>query len=219
MRSRTAVLLVLLLVLIGAPACRKEKPSAKKSPSPSPTAGATGAAFTATAVQASDAADRPQATEKANQVAPQIVDLVNTYYTAAFIDPEKWGGGKHGDLAAVFSGSVQGQVAGQIQGLALGDLAPKIKSVKPGKQEVTIKVDVEEDLSTPVITAVTLFEATAQTKNKAEGPVKIVHQLRMFLVPDAGSFKIAGGTAELKADSEAAAMRPIEKRALWGSGA
>ena len=50
------MLVVLLLVLVGAPACPKKKePAAKKSPSPTP-AGTVRVAFTAVGVQASDAA-------------------------------------------------------------------------------------------------------------------------------------------------------------------
>lgn len=208
---------LLLLVLVGAPACSKSKPSADKAPSPTPAAAAK-AGFKATAIQAVDAGERPQANEKANQVAAQVVDLVNAYYAVAFIEPAKWVNGQHTALPDLFTGDAKGQVGGQLQGLALGDLAPKITSVKPDKEEVHVKVYVTgDDLSAPVVAVNTFFEATAATKTKADGPVKISHKLMALLAPDAGGYKIAGGTAELKADTAVGALGPIDRKASWGA--
>jgi hypothetical protein len=197
---------VVLLALMGAPACSKSKPSAENSPSPT-SGGPVKAGFKAVAVQAVDAGDRPQARDKANQVAAQVVDLFNSYYTVAFIDPAKWGTGQHASLPDLFTGDLRGQVGGQLQGLALGDLAPRIASVKPDREEVQVKVFVSDgDMSAPLVAATTLFEATAQAKSKADGPVKISHTMKTLLVPDGGGYRIAGGTAELKADTSAGAM-------------
>jgi hypothetical protein len=227
MRPRTVPSLLLLLligVLVAAPGCNKKddkgKPSADKSPSPGATeeGGKPAAAFKATLVEAVDGADRPQATEKAKQVAPQIVEFVNSYYAIAFVDPAKWGDGQHPELAGLFAPDVQGQVGGQLQGLALGDIAPKLTSVAPGVQEVAITVFVNgDDLATPFIAVTTQFQATGEAKTKEDGPVKIVHVLNAFLVPDGGSYKFTGGGAELHADTEAQAVGPVDRAVTFGA--
>ena len=202
----------MLLALVGAPACSKSKPSAGNSPSPS-SPGAAKAGFRVVAVEAVDAGDRPQARDKANQVVAQVVDLFNSYYTVAFIDPAKWGNGQHASLPDLFTGDVRGQVGSQLQGLALGDLAPKITSVKPDREEVAVKVFVNDgDMSAPVVAVNTLFEATAEAKSKADGTVKISHAMKVLLAPDGGGYRIAGGTAELKADTSAGALGPAGHR-------
>ena len=196
----------MLLALVGAPACSKSKPSAGKSPAPT-SAGPVKAGFKAVAVQAVDAGDRPQARDKANQVAAQVVDLVNSYYTVAFIDPAKWGNGQHASLPDLFTADVKGQVGSQLQGLALGDLAPRIASVKPDREEVQVKVWVnDDDMSAPLAAVSTVFEATAEAKSKPDGPVKISHTMNALLAADGGGYRIAGGTAQLKADTSAGAM-------------
>jgi hypothetical protein len=211
------LLALVLLVAVGAPACSRGKPSANTLPSPTPAAGAK-VGFRATAVQAVDSNNRPQANDKANQVAAQVVDLVNAYYGVAFVDPAKWVNGQHTGLPDLFTADSRGQVGAQLQGLALGDLAPKIASVKPDKEEVQVKVYVSgDDLSAPVVSVSTVFEATAVTKTKADGPVKISHKLMALLIPDAGGYKIAGGTAELRADTAAGALGPIDREASLGS--
>jgi hypothetical protein len=209
-----------LLALLGAPACSKSKPSAVNSPSPT-SPGAAKAGFKVVALEAVDAGDRPQARDKANQVAAQVVDLFNSYYTVAFIDPAKWGNGQHATLPDLFTGDVRGQVGSQLQGLALGDLAAKIASVQPGRQEVAVKVFVDDgDMSAPVVAVNTLFEATAEAKSKADGPVKISHTMKTLLAPDGAGYRIAGGTAELKADTSAGALgpggHPIDRTASLG---
>ena len=219
MRFRTSNLASLaalvLLTAAGASACSRSKPSAERSPSPTPAAAKAG--FKATAIQAVDPSDRPQANEKANQVAAQVVDLVNAYYAVAFIDPAKWVNGQHTGLPDLFTGDVKGQVSSQLQGLALGDLAPKITSVKPDREEVHVKVYVTgDDLGAPVVAVNAYLDATATAKSKADGPVKISHTLRALLTPDAGAYKIAGGTAELKADTAAGALGPVDRSASWG---
>ena len=214
MRNRTSALVaVLLLLLVGATACSKGKPSAETG-SPSPASpGAEKAGFKVVAVQAVDAGDRPQAKDKANQVAAQVADLFNTYYTVAFLDPSKWANGQHSGLSDLFTNDVKGQVGSQIQGLALGDLAPKIDSVKPTREEVHVKVFVDDgDMSAPVVAVNAFFEASAQAKSKADGTVKISHTMKTLLAPDGGGYKIAGGTADLAADTSAGAMGPAGHR-------
>jgi hypothetical protein len=222
----------MLLVLMGAGACSKGKPSAEGG-SPSPASpGAEKAGFKVVAVQAVDAGDRPQAKDKANQVAAQVADLFNSYYTVAFLDPSKWANGQHTGLADLFTGDVKGQVGSQLQGLALGDLAPKITSVKPTREEVHVKVFVDDgDMGAPVVAVNTFFEATAEAKSRADGTVKISHTMKTLLASDGGGYKIAGGTADLTADTSAGAMGPAGHRtvslgtpsmlpmsAQWGAG-
>lgn len=208
LRAPIPIALVLLLVLVMGACSRSGDGGADGERSPSPDAAPATVSFNATAVQASDAADRPEANAKATEVAGKIVDLMNRYYAIAFVDPEKWSGGQHPELAQIFADAVRAQVAGQIQGLALGDLAPRIKVVRPDRQDVSVKVDVEQDISTPVVSAVTRFEATAETQDEGDGPVKIVHELRVLAAPAGGSFAIAGGTANLTAASPSGALGP-----------
>jgi hypothetical protein len=219
MRSRRRVpfaLCLALSLLLGATGCsRDDKSSGGKKPSPS--AAPSVAAFKATSIQAVDPGDRTQANEKANQVAAQVVELINSYYAIAFVDPAKWGEGQHGDLAALFRDDVKAQVPAQLQGLALGDLAPKLTKVTPSKEEVAVRVYVTgDDLSTPVVFIATAFEGSAEARSKDDGPVKVTHSLNVLLTPDAGGFKIAGGTAELHADTGAGAIGPIDRSVSWG---
>jgi hypothetical protein len=107
----------------------------------------------------------------------------------------------------MFTGDVRGQVGSQLQGLALGDLAPKLARVEPGREEVHVKVFVSDaDMSAPVVAVNTFFEATAEAKSKADGEVRISHTMKTLLTPDGGGYKIAGGTAELTADTAAGAQ-------------
>lgn len=218
MRSRRPLALCLALsLLLGAAACSRDDGTPEPG-DPSPSAAAVGpVAFKATSVTALDAGDRPQANDKATQVAAQVVELLNSYYTIAFTDPAKWGGGTHNELPALFREDVRAQVPAQLQGLALGDLSPRLTSVAPGKAEVSVKVLVTgDDLATPAVHVVTAFEGSAEAKSDDDGPVKVTHSLNALLTPGGGGFQIAGGHAELRADSPAGAIGSIEHSASWG---
>jgi hypothetical protein len=219
MRSRRPplALCLALSLLLGAAACSKDD----GTPAPgdaSPSAAAAGpVAFKATSVTALDAGDRVQANDKANQVAAQVVEFLNSYYTIAFTDPAKWGGGTHAGLAGLFREDVRAQVPAQLQGLALGDLSPRLESVTPGKAEVAVKVFVSgDDLATPAVQVVTAFEGSAVARSDDDGPVKVTHSLNALLTPGGGGFQIAGGQAELRADTAAGAFGSVEHSVSWG---
>ncbi|MGH2722481.1 MAG: hypothetical protein ACRDJO_12905 [Actinomycetota bacterium] len=219
MRSRhpPLALCLALSLLLGAAACSKD--DGKPAPGePSPSAAAVGpVAFKATSVTAVDAGDRAQANDKANQVAAQVVEFLNAYYTIAFTDPAKWGGGAHAELANLFREDVRAQVPAQLQGLALGDLSPLLESVSPGKAEVAVRVLVTgDDLATPAVHVVTAFEGSAVAKDEEDGPVKVTHTLNALLTPGGTGFQLAGGQAELRADTAAGASGSVEHSVSWG---
>jgi hypothetical protein len=97
------------------------------------------------------------------------------------------------------------------------DLSPRLESVAPGKAEVAVEVFVSgDDLATPAVHVVTAFEGSAEAKSDDDGPVKVSHTLDALLTPGGSGFQIAGGQAELRADSPAGAMGGVERSVSWG---
>lgn len=216
------LVLTVVAALTLAPACTKGKP---RKPSAKPTASpaTTQASFRAGQVRAVDAGDRQEANGAAADAAAKVIDVVNSYYTIAFLDPNRWSRGAHPDLASLFTAETQAGVGPNLQGLALAELAPKVSQVEPMKQEASlIKVVIEQDLSAPVAVVTTVFEGMAKTENRSEGPVKIVHTAALWLIRQGDSYKIHAFGAELKANStgQAGALGslglPFHRSVTWG---
>lgn len=159
-------------------------------------------AFKVGEIRGIDAQDRPEAGARAQEEAARVVTLLNSYYAVAFVDPQKWQGGAHPELAALFTPEVHGQLGPQLGALALGDLAPKISKLKPSKQEAPkLTFLIEADLSAPHAVVTTIFEATATAKQKAESPVKVVHTATLYLIREGDAYKIIGFKTNLVADT------------------
>src|ERR1700704_2906058 len=122
--------LVLTAVLaLALPGCSKshKKPAVQptSSPSPSPSPSATKPAefcadFHAEAVAAVDAQNRPASNNVATDAAKKVIDLINAYYNSAYLEPGRWAGGSHPDLAGMFADDAKASVGPNLQVLALG---------------------------------------------------------------------------------------------------
>jgi hypothetical protein len=168
-------------------------------------------AFKVGEIRGIDSQDRPEAAQRAQEGAAKVVTLLNSYYTLGFVDPAKWQGGAHPELASLFAPEVHGQLAPQLGALALADLAPRISKVTPSKQEAPkLTFMIEADLSAPHAVVTSIFEATATAKQKAESPVKVVHTATFWLGWDGAAYKIIGFKTNLVADTgtKSAAVAP-----------
>jgi hypothetical protein len=187
----TAAALAGLLALSGC----KGNPKPKASPSP------VAAAFSAEEVRALDPSNRPEATQRATEEASRVVTFLNSYYDIAFVKPSAWQKGTHPGLSALFTSDAASNVTSTLQALALGDAAPKIKSVKLAKQSATLSFEVESDLSMPFVFVTVAFEAKGATVAKSDGPVTIVHNATYLLQREGDSYKIAAYDAEERVDT------------------
>lgn len=193
-------------LMLSLAACSSDTPK----PSPTKKALPPAANFTVEAVSGADARDRPEAAEKAKTEAEKIKQVIDGFYNIAFVQPAKWSGGQHQELAALFAPEAQGGVAANLGGLALTDIAPTISKVTIKEQKILrVNTLLEEDLSPSHAIANISFAGVGQPKAKGAQPVDVTHTMTVWLRLDAGSWKIWSYTANLKADSRA-------KAAAWG---
>lgn len=191
-----------LLAILAAGAVLLVRPGtgARKPPRPLPPPRAN---FVALEVRAVDAHDRPEAAVRAQEESGKVIDLLNTYYNAAFLDSRKWGKGTHPALTALFTAEAAPQAAQNLGALALSDLALRVRRVAPSKQEATkISIQIEDDLSAPIAVVAAVFEGSASTRSKADGPVKISHHALFWLVREGDAYRIMAYTTELTADTK-----------------
>lgn len=180
---------------VGIPGLRKSEPPP-------------GAAFKVLEIRASDAGDRPEAAQKANELSAGVVTAMNDMYTAAFLRPDTWPG-KEGEtppadsVAQHFAQDARAAAVRDIGAIALAELGPRFKRVEPTKQELPrVSFLAEGDLSMPFAIVTVAFEAKGETKDKAEGPVVIAHNAAYWMVLQDGAYRILAYSVELKADTE-----------------
>lgn len=149
-------------------------------------------------VRSVDPQDRPDSLQKARGEAPKVVALVNTFYSAAFLDPAKWQGGQHPDLVGLFTAEAQPSVGPNLVNLALSDLSDKIERVEAKAQRVDrLTFFVEDDGSLPVGVASVTFEGTGKT---GEGDdVQIKHNAQFWLQREGDSYKISAYSSLINA--------------------
>src|SRR5438067_11151680 len=201
MRARVSISLIglLTLTLVSCTGGRSHPPAPPNLRRP---AASSRARFQAVQVRAVDALDRPQASQQAAQVAAGVVALLNDYYNISFLDPSRWHGGSHPDLAGLFSPEAQAAAARDLKALALADLAPKLKRVEATRQEASrVSVLIEQNLDAPVAIVSAAFEGTGQPVGSGEGPVNIEHTATFLLTKEASAFKISAYDVTLKVDT------------------
>lgn len=155
-------------------------------------------------VRAVDPQARPDSGDKASVEAPKIAALMNSYYSAAFLDPAKWQGGQHPELAALFTAEARPGLAANLGKLALADLSQQIERVVPQKQSVDkVTFFVEDDGSLPIGVATVSFEGIAEPSG--EGPdVPIAHGAHYWLQREGEGYLISAFEAVLIAAQEPA---------------
>jgi hypothetical protein len=157
------------------------------------------AAFQLGEVRAIDPQSRGDSGAKANVEAAKITTLVNNFYSAAFLDPAKWQGGQHPDLAPLFTAEAQPGQAANLTHLAMSDLSDKIEHVEPVKQNLDkVTFFVEPDGSLPIGVASVTFEALGTPTGDGED-VAIAHQAHFWLQREGEDYKISAFTTALAA--------------------
>jgi len=197
---------ILLTVAAVFSACGKDEKPGPSKPAPPPRA-----ALQLGEVKALDAKDRPEAAAKANEQAAVVTQALNAFYDHGFVDPSKFQAGAHPGLAGLFTAEAQPQVGPNLGGLALAELAVKVRKIDVTVQKIDkLSFLIEDDLSASSAIATVTFQGAASTKAKADGPVDITHKATFLLTPEGGTYKIAAFFAELKADTRT-------KKAAFGS--
>lgn len=227
-RAAGALLLIAVAVL-ALPGCTKSKkpaagkspaPSASPSPAPSPTKPAEfHADFHPDSVAAVDAQNRPSSNDVAIAASKKVISLINAYYNAAFIEPGRWLGGRHPDLPAMFSDDARSSVAGNLQILALGNVASQLARVVPNAQQAAqIRVLVEPNQSASYAAVSTHFDGTGETAASGGQPVHIIHDFRILM--NVGANQIVAYEVSTSEDSVAksASYFPSDGRALAALG-
>lgn len=161
------------------------------------------AGFKVGSVRVVDPRDRPDSGQKVEDQIPKVTELMNSFYNAAFLDPGKWQGGSHPDLAPLFTAEAQPGVNDNLNNLAISDLADKIESIEAQNQSMDqITFFVDEDGSLPIGLVSVTFEALGKP---FEGKnVGIRHQANYWLQPDGDSYKISAFATALTAAGEGA---------------
>lgn len=179
-------------------ACTGSDPKPKPKPSPA----VLNASLAQGEVKVVSGNDSPQANQRATEELPRVISTLNSYYTIAFVDPKKWSGGTHPELARLFTAEAQPSLSANLGAIALGDVAPKIKAFKPTKQQATkISIFIENDLTAPVAIVSIAFEGEGKATAKAGGKVKVLHNATFWLVREGDVYKISAYSTELKADT------------------
>ena len=161
--------------------------------------GGTEGAFQLGEVRAIDPLDRPDSGQKAQAEAQKVTALMNNFYNAAFLDPAKWQGGQHPDLAGLFTAEAQTGVGPNLGNLALADLAGKLERVESSKQSIDrLTFFVEDDGSLPIGVASVTFEAVG-TPTEGDGEVAIRHGAHYWLQRDGDGYKISAFDAGVAA--------------------
>jgi hypothetical protein len=222
-------LLLVAVAVLALPACSKSKkpagakpsPTAAARPSASPTKPPTiQADFHPDSVAAVDAQDRPSSNNVAIDASKKVIDLINSYYNIAFIDPSKWDGGLHPDLPSLFSDDAKTSVAPNLQALALDALAGVLSKVQPNVQKAAaIRVLVEPNQTASYAAVTTHFDATGTHVAAGAQPVHIIHDFQILV--DIGANKIVAYEVSTSADSVAksASYLPPSLPALAALGA
>lgn len=208
------VLIVLGAILIAAAGGVAWFVSTRPEPPPPPIPEL--AKFVALEVRAVDAADRPEAGQRAAEQAVAVVAFMNAYYTHAFLRPDHWSPqpsaspdtmpasavDPEAKLGTFFTAEASPTTPANTEALAIGDLATKLRRVNPSRQEITkISFHVADDLSTPFVIATVVFEATGLPRSRGDGSIAIVHTFTVWLASEAERFKIMAYSADLKADT------------------
>lgn len=130
-----------------------------------------------------DPLERQEAVQKVlRQEAPKVIEMLNSLYDAAFVDPELWEDGAHPAMFEYFSDESRGQAQQDIESLALGAVAADLERVEPTQQEAErITLYVLEDLGTPIGLVTVHFEATGIPEDEDQPPVEIVHDAAYWL--------------------------------------
>ena len=199
--GRALPLLIAFALLMGAceqaqdivPGAEEEKPKVAE------------AAFHLGEVRAIDPQDRGDSGQKATDEAGKVVALMNSFYSAAFLDPAKWQGGQHPDLAGLFTAEAQAGLQANLGNLAMSDLSDKIESVESQKQNLDkVTFFVDGDGSLPIGVASVTFDALGHPSGDGED-VLITHQANYWLQREGDGYKISAFDAALHAREEGAA--------------
>lgn len=151
-----------------------------------------------------DPHERPDSDQKARDEAPKIVALINSFYSAAFLDPDKWQAGQHPDLAGLFTAEAQPGLAANLNSLAMADLAERIDSIAPQEQNLAgVTFYVDDDGALPIGVATVAFAATAQPSGGGD-EVQIRHAAHYWLQREGDAYKISAFSTALTADDGAA---------------
>jgi hypothetical protein len=162
------------------------------------------AAFQMGEVRTIDPQNRGDSGAKAAVEAAKITTLMNNFYSAAFLDPAKWQGGQHPDLAPLFTAEAQPGQAANLGNLAMSDLSDKIESVTSSVQNIDrLTFFVDTDGSLPLGLASVSFEAVGKPTADGEDVV-IRHAASFWLQREGEDYKISAFTTSLNAAEEAA---------------
>jgi hypothetical protein len=198
---RALPLLLAFALLLGA--CEQAKdivPGDKEEEKPK----AAEAAFQMGEVRAIDPQSRGDSGAKAAVEAAKITTLMNNFYSAAFLDPAKWQGGQHPDLAPLFTAEAQPGQAANLGNLAMSDLSDKIESVTSNVQNIDrLTFFVDTDGSLPLGLASVSFEAVGKPTDGGEDVV-IRHAASFWLQREGEDYKISAFTTSLNAAEEGA---------------
>ncbi len=199
-RLLRAIPLLLAFVLLSG-ACEQAKdivPGDREEPK------AAEAAFQLGEVRTIDPQNRGDSGAKAAVEAAKITTLMNNFYSAAFLDPAKWQGGQHPDLASLFTAEAQPGQAANLGNLAMSDLSDKIESVTSNVQNIDrLTFFVDTDGSLPLGLASVSFEAIGKPTADGEDVV-IRHAASFWLQREGEDYKISAFTTNLNAAEEAA---------------
>ena len=114
---------------------------------------------------------------------------VDALYTAAFVDPAKWEGGRFPQVLAAFAGSAAARARGDLDDLTLGSTSGLVRSVDPEPGGLAIRFLLDDGRPLAAV-ARTSFTATAALREG--GTLRIVHRGRYLLRPEGGRWTIVG---------------------------
>ena len=114
---------------------------------------------------------------------------VDALYTAGFVDPAKWQGGRFPHVLAAFVGPAAARARGDLEDLTLGSTSGLVRAVEPEPGGLAIRFLLDDGRPLAAV-ARTTFTATAALRDG--GTLRIVHRGRYLLRPQGARWTIVG---------------------------
>lgn len=131
-----------------------------------------------------------------------VADLLDRYYTTAFLDPAQWDGGAFPELGSYFVGRAADRARRDRGGLTLGEDAARIERVAPAS--ATLQLSFLVDPRAAPYAAVATVEFRGDGRATGGGALTIEHRGRYLVRRIEGEWLIIGYDVEGSVESVAA---------------
>lgn len=120
--------------------------------------------------------------------AQAVLQTMTELYSAGFVDPERWGGGRFPGLLRHFARDLRTQARGDLKHLTLGRAASELDAVRPRRARLDVRF-LTDTARRPIVAFAEMDFAAAGVAGEAE--VRIRHRGRYVLRSEEGRWRVA----------------------------